>query len=118
MSRQIAPERLRNAITVTLWGIVLFPLAAAALAAGLAIAGAGVYVFREGLAGNLALPSLPTVPTEFEGLLLIGMVAVPLFLVWILVRYTYGSDFVDDSVESGADAAETTTDTIDEVTDD
>jgi nitrate reductase NapE component len=118
MSNRLAPERLRNAITLVLWAIVLFPLAAGALAVGLAIAGAGIYVFKQGLTGNLTLPSLPSVPTEFEGLVLIGLIAVPAFLVWILTRYTYGSDFVDDSVESGAEAAETAAETADKVTDD
>jgi len=101
-----APAKLRNRITATLWAVVLLPVIGAALAATLSLLGIGYQIMMAAIHGQLTLPALPSIPATWHGVIILGAVAVPGLLLWILIRYTYGSSFVDESVDSGLDTVD------------
>ena len=107
-----APAKLRNNITRWIWIIVLVPLTGISIAVGVSSVGAGVYIMLSGIRGDLALPSLPAVPPTWVGVFWLAAIAIPAGVGYLLIRYTYGGQFVDDTVDAGTEDAEQIQDTV------
>lgn len=102
--------RVRTVVVAVSWAIPLVLLLFGAIAAGIYLV--RLALFAEVRAIDIALGAQTTLLVL---LLIVGAIGGYYFL---LSRWTFGGEFVDESVESGTDAAEQIADTADEVTDD
>jgi len=101
-----APAKLRNRVTMWIWAIILVPLSGLAIAIFGGSVGVGAYILISGLQGDLSLPPVPSISPELRGIVLVAAIVLPLLAGWILVRYTWGPEFTDESVDSGMDTAD------------
>jgi len=98
--------RIRNAVVAAGWAVPVVLLLSGAVATG-------IYIVRVALFADVQAPQV-TPGSQTSLLLVLGLVGAVVGFYWLLSRWTFGPEFVDDAVESGADAAETVQDQLDD----
>jgi type VI protein secretion system component VasK len=98
--------RIRNAVVAAGWAVPVVLLLSGAVAAG-------IYIVRVALFADVQAPQV-TLGSQTSLLLVLGLVGSVAGLYWVLTRWTFGPEFVDNAVDSGADAAEAVQDQLDD----
>lgn len=98
--------RIRNAVVAAGWAVPVVLLLSGAVAAG-------IYIVRVALFADVQAPQV-TLGSQTSLLVVLGLVGAVGGFYWLLSRWTFGSEFVDNAVESGADAAETVQEQLDD----
>jgi len=98
--------RIRNAVVAAGWAVPVVLLLSGAVAAG-------IYIVRVALFADVSAPQV-TLGSQTSLLLVLGLVGAIAGFYWLLSRWTFGPEFVDNAVESGADAAEAVQDQLDD----
>jgi len=98
--------RIRNAVVAAGWAVPVVLLLSGAVAAG-------IYIVRVALFVDVQAPQV-TLGSQTSLLLVLGLVGSVAGCYWVLTRWTFGPEFVDNAVDSGADAAEAVQDQLDD----
>jgi hypothetical protein len=98
--------RIRNAVVAAGWAVPVVLLLSGAVAAG-------IYIVRVALFADVQAPQV-TLGSQTSLLLVLGLVGAIVGFYWLLSRWTFGAEFVDNAVDSGVEAADTVQDQLDD----
>lgn len=105
MASKVDP-RIRNVVVAAGWAVPVLLLLGGAV-------GGSIYLVRVALTAEVVAPTL-TLGSQTSLLVVLGAVGAIGGFYWLLSRWTFGGQFVDDAVDSGTEAVEQATDTLDD----